>query len=95
MRFSDVIFPLSLTIATVSAGVVDRSADFTLQDGLDAQELNRQFQGLNTSSECMTGETACVNDQLAQCVGNKFILSPCAALMQCVAIPYVNEQGTR
>ena len=75
MRFSDIIFPLSLAIATVSAGVVNRSADSTLQDGRDAQKLNQQwqFQGLTVSSKCMTGETTCVNGHLAQCVGDKFV----------------------
>ena len=42
MRFSNVIFPLSLTVATVSAGVVNRRAAFTLQNGLDAQKLNQK-----------------------------------------------------
>jgi len=94
MRFSDVIFPLSLTVATVSAGVVDRRAAFTLQNGLDAQKLNQQFQTLTASSTCTSGETACVNGQLAQCAGNKFSLSSCAATLQCVALPLVNKPGT-
>ena len=73
MRFPDIIFSLSLAIATVSAGVVNRSADSTLQDGRDAQRLNQQFQGLTVSSKCMAGETKCVNGRLAQCVGDKFV----------------------
>ena len=95
MRFSNVIFPLSLTVVTVSAGVVNRRAAFTLQNGLDAQKLNQKFQGLSASSTCTSGETACVNGQLAQCVGNKFELSSCAATLQCVALPLVNKPGTR
>ena len=73
MRFSDIIFPLSFAIATVSAGVVNRSADSTLQDGRDAQRLNQQFQGLTVSSKCLIGETICVNGRLSQCVGDKFV----------------------
>ena len=95
MRFSDVILPLSLTVATVSAGVVNRRVAFTLQNGLDAQKLNQQFQGLTASSTCTSGETACVNGQLAQCVGGQFSLSSCAATLQCVALPLVNKPGTR
>jgi len=94
MRFSDIIFPLSLTVATVSAGVVNRRAAFTHQNGLDAQALNRKFQDLTASSACTTGETACVNGQLAQCVGNTFALSSCSASLQCVALPLVNKPGT-
>ena len=95
MRFSAVIFPLSLAVATASAGVVNRRAAFTLQNGLDAQKLNQQFQGLTASSTCTSGQTACVQGQLAQCVGGKFALSSCAATLQCVALPLVNKPGTR
>src|ERR1700735_4484234 len=95
MRFSDIIFPLSLTIGTVSAGVVNRRAAFTLQNGLDAQALNSQFQGMTANSACTAGQTACINGQFAQCVGNTFVLSPCAAPLQCVVLPLVNKPGTR
>ena len=98
MRFSDVIFPLSLTVATVSAGVtggMNRRAAFTLKNGQEAQALNRQFQTLTASSSCTTGETACVGGKLAQCVGGTFSISPCAATLQCVALPLVNKPGTR
>lgn len=95
MRFSDVIFPFSLAVATVSAGVVDRRAAFTLQNGLDAQALNQKFQGLTASSACTTDETACVSGQLAKCVDGKFVLFSCSAPLQCVALPLVNSPGTR
>jgi hypothetical protein len=74
---------------------VQRRAAFTLQNGLDAQSLNQKFQSLTTSSACTAGETACVNGQVAQCVGDKFALTPCAASLQCVALPLVNKAGTR
>src|SRR6266702_1843456 len=95
MRYSDVIFPLSLAVATVSAGVVDRRAAFTLQNGLDAQDLNRKFESLTPGSACTEGESACVNGQLAQCASGKFVLFSCAAPLQCVALPLVNKPGTR
>jgi hypothetical protein len=48
MRFSDLIFPLSLSlaVASVSVGVVDRRATFTPQNMCDAQKLSH-----------LTGET--------------------------------------
>ncbi|KAH9038267.1 hypothetical protein EDB84DRAFT_1096203 [Lactarius hengduanensis] len=95
MRFSDVIFPLSLACTMVSAGVVNRRAAFTLQNGLDAQALNLKFQSLTPDSSCTDGESACVNGQLGQCAGGKFLISPCAASLQCVALPLVNKPGTR
>ena len=95
MRFSAVIFPLTLTAATVSAGVVDRRAAFTLQNALDAQVLNQQYQGLTISSICTSGETACINGQLAQCVGDEFVLSSCPSPLQCVVLPLANKPGTR
>ncbi|KAH9019133.1 hypothetical protein EDB85DRAFT_584607 [Lactarius pseudohatsudake] len=94
MRFSDVIFLLSLAFTMVSAGVVNRRAAFTLQNGLDAQALNRKFQSLTPDSSCTDGESACVNGQLGQCAGGKFLISPCAASLQCVALPLVNKPGT-
>jgi len=94
MRFSDIIFPLSLSVAMVSAGVVNRRAAFTLQNGLDAQALNSKFQNLTASSACTAGESACINGQLAQCVGDTFALSSCSAPLQCVALPLVNKPGT-
>ncbi|KAH9160848.1 hypothetical protein EDB89DRAFT_1862179 [Lactarius sanguifluus] len=74
---------------------VERRAAFTLQNGLDAQALNRKFQSLTPGSACKDGETACVKGQFGQCAGGNFIISPCAAAsLQCVAPPLVNKPGT-
>lgn len=40
------------------------------------------------------GENACVNGQFAQCVGGKFVLSPCASTLQCYALPLLLKTGT-
>jgi hypothetical protein len=73
MRFADIIFPLSLAVAAVSAGVVDRRVASALQNGRgDAQKLIHR---LTVSSKCMAGETACVSGQPAQCVGNEFVVN--------------------
>ncbi|KLO20291.1 hypothetical protein SCHPADRAFT_38915 [Schizopora paradoxa] len=71
-----------------------RRAAFTLQNGLDAQTLNAEFETLTTSSACTDGTSACVNGQFAQCSGGKFALSSCSAGLQCVALPLVNSAGT-
>jgi hypothetical protein len=94
MRFSELAFCITL-VAAVSAGPVDRRAAFTLQNGKDAQALNKKFAGLSANSACTAGEQACVGGQLGQCVAGKFALTPCAASTQCVALPLVNKAGTR
>jgi hypothetical protein len=74
MRFSGILFALSLAIATVSAGVVDRRVAAMPQNERDgAQELNQQ---------CMTGTTTCINGQIAQCSGEKFVLSRYVLVIQ-------------
>jgi len=99
MRFSQVAFSVTLAVA-VSASPMPADnnhqsrAQFTLQNGKDAQALNKQFQGLSASSSCNDGQQACVKGQLAQCVGGKFVMTPCAATLQCVALPLVNKPGT-
>jgi hypothetical protein len=109
MRFSQVAFSISATlVAAVSAGPAavnynghhqrqdgGAAAPFTLQNGQDAQTLNRKFQSLTTSASCATGEQACVQGQLAQCVDGKFVLAPCGSTLQCVALPLVLKPGTR
>jgi hypothetical protein len=81
--------------ATGATGGLTRRAAFTLQNGLDAQALNKQFQGLTASSPCTDGQQACVQGQFAQCVGSTFQLTPCAAPLQCFALPLDNKPGTR
>jgi hypothetical protein len=106
MRFSQVAFSISVTlVAAVSAGPVavdynghhqrrGGAAPFTLQNGKEAQALNQKFQNLTTSSSCTSGEQACVQGQLAQCVNGKFVLEPCGSTLQCVALPLVLKPGT-
>lgn len=67
---------------------------FKLQNGQDAQALNKKFAGLNTSSPCTAGENACVNGGFAQCVGGKFAVTGCSPTLICAALPLVNSRGT-
>jgi len=99
MRFSQVAFSVTL-VAVVSASPISgdyhqrRAAPFALTNGQDAQALNRKFQNLSASSSCSSGEEACVQGQLAQCVNGAFVMTPCTATLQCVALPLVNKPGT-
>lgn len=95
MRFSELAFCITFVATAVSAGPMDRRAAFTLQNGKEAQALNSKFQSLTASSSCTAGEQACVQGQLGQCVNGKFVLTPCSAPLQCVALPLVNKPGTR
>jgi len=77
-----------------SGGAAPGAKSFTLQNGKDAQALNAKFAGLTPDSACTSGENACINNQFAQCVNSKFVLSPCAGGLQCAALPLVNSAGT-
>ncbi|KAF9052292.1 hypothetical protein BDZ89DRAFT_1153712 [Hymenopellis radicata] len=70
------------------------SSSFTLQNGLDAQKLNAQFASLTQSSSCQEGDTACINDGFAQCVGGAFVIATCGSGLTCAALPLVNKAGT-
>jgi len=97
MHLSQLVLSLTFVATAVTAGpvaMIDRRAAFTLQNGKDAQALNKKFQTLTENSPCTTGETACVKGQLAQCAGGKFSLTPCAGSLTCVALPLVNKAGT-
>jgi len=92
MKYSPVV---ALCFAmTLSAHPMDRRADFTKQNGEDATALNNKFAGLSKTSSCTSGENACVGSDFAQCVGGKFVTTPCGAGEICAALPLVNSAGT-
>ncbi|KZV88270.1 hypothetical protein EXIGLDRAFT_839377 [Exidia glandulosa HHB12029] len=67
---------------------------FALDNGKDAQALNRKFQGLSTTSSCNLGDNACINGGFAQCVNGSFVVTGCAGGLTCAAVPLVNSRGT-
>ncbi|TFK92276.1 hypothetical protein K466DRAFT_581998 [Polyporus arcularius HHB13444] len=73
---------------------LESRASFTLQNGRDAQALNRKFQTLNANSPCQSGENACVNGAFAQCANGKFVTFPCNTGLTCFALPLVLSPGT-
>ncbi|KAL7283596.1 hypothetical protein ACG7TL_003031 [Trametes sanguinea] len=91
--FSFAILPFSLAVLA-AAGPVDKRASFTLQNGKDAQALNAKFASLSANSPCNSGEVACVGGAFAQCANGKFVMTPCAGGLTCVALPLVNSPGT-
>ncbi|KAI0045712.1 hypothetical protein FA95DRAFT_1495149 [Auriscalpium vulgare] len=78
--------------STASSG--SGSSDFHLQNGKDAQALNKKFAALTADSTCQEGDQACVGGAFAQCVGGKFASTPCAGGTTCAALPLVNKAGT-
>lgn len=70
-----------------------RGGSFVLQNGIDAINLNNQFQTLTTSSPCTSGN-ACVNSEFAQCVNGQYVLTSCGSGLICAALPLVNSAGT-
>ncbi|KAI0780681.1 hypothetical protein BD413DRAFT_499188 [Trametes elegans] len=73
---------------------IETRADFLLQNVRDAQALNKKFQSLNANSRCQDGENACVDGGFAQCVGGKFVKTPCNTGLTCFALPLVLSPGT-
>ncbi|KAJ7504442.1 hypothetical protein B0H11DRAFT_1982359 [Mycena galericulata] len=82
------------TAAAIAASPSASASNFHLQNGLDAQKLNAQFQTLTANSSCTEGEQACIGTSFAQCVAGLFVITPCAAGTVCAALPLVNEAGT-
>ena len=97
MQFlTTVLIPFLALVGLVTAGpVVERRSSFVLQNGKDAQALNKKFASLNANSACNSGEVACVKGAFAQCLNGKFVTTPCAGGLTCVALPLVNSRGTR
>lgn len=64
------------------------------ENGKDAQALNLKFASLDAKATCNEGDQACVSGGFAQCVGGKFVSTPCASPTVCLALPLVNKAGT-
>ncbi|KDQ62553.1 hypothetical protein JAAARDRAFT_30457 [Jaapia argillacea MUCL 33604] len=84
----------SVQAAVASPSASTSSGDFHLQNGLQAQALNKSFQSLTATSSCQGGTQACVGSSFAQCVGGSFVTTPCSGGLVCLALPLVNKPGT-
>jgi hypothetical protein len=86
---------LALASSVLAIPMPDAGAgSFVQQNGEDAIALNEGFASLTPDSSCTTGTNACISNQFAQCVGGKFVLTPCGTGTICVALPLVNSRGT-
>ena len=55
---------------------------------------NQQFNQLKANSPCNANQISCIQGDLAQCVGGKFLTTACAGGSQCFSLPLVNKVGT-
>ncbi|XP_006463728.1 hypothetical protein AGABI2DRAFT_194475 [Agaricus bisporus var. bisporus H97] len=84
-------------IATMAAPTL-LEANTLLQNGEEAQALNRYFKSLKTADHCNDGQVACLGSQiLAKCQGAAWTitLSQCSGSQNCYALPSVSSSGTR
>jgi len=88
-------FPPSMSATSATAPTATSpSSGFLLANGQAAQQLNAQYANLTPDSPCTEGENACVTGQFAQCVGGKFVLTPCAPTLSCYSLPLLLKPGT-
>ncbi|THU88905.1 hypothetical protein K435DRAFT_679024, partial [Dendrothele bispora CBS 962.96] len=69
-------------------------AELVKQNAITAQGLNAKFATMSESDSCQDGQTACISNGFAQCVGSKWQVQACTGDLQCFALPLVNSQGT-
>jgi len=91
---SSVAPPVTSSASSSSTPSSSGSKGFAVQNGKDAQALNQKFKSLTADSPCTDGEQACVDGGFAQCVGGKFVTTPCSSGQTCTALPLVNSPGT-
>lgn len=69
-----------------------------LNNALQAQQLNAQFQSSNSTltGPCTNGATTCAQNAIATCVNGQFDSSngTCSTTQQCFALPSVTTNGT-
>jgi len=89
---------LVLTTFVYSAPTASLDSATLLNNALEAQKLNAQFQTVNSTAtgSCTNGDTTCVQGAIASCVNSQFDISQgrCPANQQCFALPSVNSGGT-
>jgi len=83
-----------LAASLASAGPVALDDATLLLNGVQALVLNCQFQNLQQSDPCNTGETACIQGETATCVGGTWQTLPCPSSKSCFALPSIRTNGT-
>jgi len=82
------------TASLASAGPVALDNATLLLNGQQALVLNCQFQSLQLSDPCNTGDTACIQGATATCVNGTWQTLPCPSSKSCFALPNVRTNGT-
>ncbi|KAH9985610.1 hypothetical protein BJV77DRAFT_965511 [Russula vinacea] len=83
-----------LTASLASAGPVALDNATLLLNGQQALVLNCQFQSLQLSDPCNSGDTACLQNATATCVNGTWQTLPCPSSKSCFALPEVRTNGT-
>jgi hypothetical protein len=94
MAFFILAFLAALASSFVSAGPVALDNATLLNNGLQAQTLNSEFENLQVNDPCNTGETACINNDFAACIGGMWQTQACPSNKTCIALPQVRTNGT-
>jgi len=82
-----------LTASLASAGPIAIDNSTLLFNGQESLVLNCQFQTLQTTDPCNSGETACIQGETATCVNGTWQTVPCPSNKACFALPSVRSTG--
>jgi len=97
MHFTLFLSLFVLTTFVHSAPTAPIDSTTLLNNALEAQKLNAQFQTANTATgSCTDEDTTCAQGAIASCVNGQFDTSQggCPATQQCFALPSLNSDGT-
>ncbi|KAI0682931.1 hypothetical protein BC835DRAFT_1397552 [Cytidiella melzeri] len=91
--------PLALllfTLVAVAATPTNETDAAALlhQNALDAQILNGEFQSINATDPCDSGQTACIQGAPAVCQFGAWLPKQCDEAQQCFALPKPTTRGT-
>jgi hypothetical protein len=70
------------------------TAEIRKKNADEAEKLQEDFKSFTPDQKCENNEIACVDNKLAQCVGEKFTLTDCGSGLQCSVLPLVLKEGT-
>jgi len=88
------LFSMFVSLLALSAPTA-LDASVLLQNGQTAQQLNAQFNNLQATDACSTGDTGCISGLSAQCSNGTWQTQKCpGGSRQCFALPSVRSNGT-
>ncbi|EKM56499.1 uncharacterized protein PHACADRAFT_172180 [Phanerochaete carnosa HHB-10118-sp] len=87
-------FLLSVIAASFTMAIPTLSSATYNQNTIDAQILNSEFQGLNETDPCDSGQMACVSEGVAICRFGSWNITSCGQSNACFAVPSTTGPGT-